>query len=63
MCGIAGIMNRSGAPPGDTVLQALTKALAHRGPDGHGRTISGATGLAQHIQHHLLIGAKIGQPL
>jgi|TARA_Y100000294_G_scaffold152322_1_gene150554 asparagine synthase (glutamine-hydrolysing) len=45
MCGIAGIMNRSGAAPGDAVLQALTKALAHRGPDGQGRVISGATGL------------------
>ncbi len=47
MCGIAGIMNRSGAPPDEAVLQALSAALAHRGPDGQGRVISGATGLAQ----------------
>ena len=46
MCGIAGIMNRSGAAPNDAVLQALSAALAHRGPDGQGRVISGGTGLA-----------------
>ena len=47
MCGIAGIMTRSGAPPDDAILQALSAALAHRGPDGQGRVISGGTGLAQ----------------
>ncbi len=46
MCGIAGIMNRSGAAPDDAVLQALSAALAHRGPDGRRRTISVATVLA-----------------
>ena len=30
MCGIAGIMTRSGAPPDDAILQALSDALAHR---------------------------------
>ena len=47
MCGIAGIMTLSGSAPDDAVLKALQDALAHRGPDGRGRHISGATGLVQ----------------
>ncbi|HEX9703595.1 MAG TPA: asparagine synthase (glutamine-hydrolyzing), partial [Rhodospirillales bacterium] len=47
MCGIAGVMTADGAPPADRVLQALTRALAHRGPDGQGRYVSGRVGLAQ----------------
>ncbi len=47
MCGIAGIMTRSGAAPDDGALQALQAALAHRGPDGQGRHVSGGTGLVQ----------------
>ncbi len=47
MCGIAGIMTLSGSAPDDAVLKALQDALAHRGPDGRGRHVSGATGLVQ----------------
>ncbi len=36
MCGIAGIMAASGAAD-KAALQAMTDALAHRGPDGQGR--------------------------
>jgi len=46
MCGIAGIMTISGKPPGGAMLEALAKALAHRGPDGLGQAISGGVGLA-----------------
>ena len=45
MCGIAGVMMRSGASPDQAALAALTKALAHRGPDGEGQYIDGAVGL------------------
>jgi asparagine synthase (glutamine-hydrolysing) len=48
MCGIAGIANRNSAPPPDpAVLETLVRALAHRGPDGHGTTIEGQIGIAQ----------------
>jgi asparagine synthase (glutamine-hydrolysing) len=47
MCGIAGLMTRDGSPPDDARLQALNKALAHRGPDGEGRVIAGGVGLTQ----------------
>ncbi|MFP6729191.1 MAG: asparagine synthase (glutamine-hydrolyzing) [Alphaproteobacteria bacterium] len=37
MCGIAGFMSNCGVTPAESVLDALDKALAHRGPDGSGR--------------------------
>jgi len=47
MCGIAGIVSADGAPPDSGVLDALSAALAHRGPDGEGRHLRGGTGLVQ----------------
>ncbi|VBB69176.1 Asparagine synthetase [glutamine-hydrolyzing] [invertebrate metagenome] len=47
MCGIGGAMNRDGRPVEATLLAAMTKALAHRGPDGRGRYMAGAVGLVQ----------------
>lgn len=47
MCGIAGIMTADGAPPAAAVLDAMEKALAHRGPDGKGRRIRGGVALLQ----------------
>ncbi len=47
MCGIAGIMMRDGSTPKAAILDAFADALAHRGPDGQGRHISGAVGLIQ----------------
>lgn len=36
MCGIAGIFNVNGSSVSRAVILAMTEALAHRGPDGHG---------------------------
>ncbi len=47
MCGIAGIATADGSPPGDDVLDRLTAALAHRGPDGRGRQVRDGVGLVQ----------------
>lgn len=47
MCGIAGIMTRDGSAPPAEVLDALAAALAHRGPDGHGRHVDGDVALIQ----------------
>ncbi len=46
MCGIAGLMTRDGSAPDETVLERLSAALAHRGPDGEGRYAAGGVGLA-----------------
>lgn len=46
MCGIAGlVMAASARPPDPSVLGALTRALAHRGPDGAGHSVVGRTAL------------------
>ncbi len=42
MCGIAGIVQPS--PVEEKRLQAMTRCLAHRGPDGEGLEISGGVG-------------------
>ncbi len=47
MCGIAGLMTIDGTLPDKGVLDRLSAALAHRGPDGHGRHVSGNVGLIQ----------------
>ncbi|MDX6726576.1 MAG: hypothetical protein QOK49_1381, partial [Baekduia sp.] len=36
MCGIAGILELDGRPAEPAHVQAITRALAHRGPDGEG---------------------------
>ncbi len=47
MCGIAGMQTTSGQAPSSSVLDVMSDALTHRGPDGEGNFISGATGLVQ----------------
>ncbi len=48
MCGIAGMVMAPGAPPpSPATLDALIKALAHRGPDGSGHAVVGRTALVQ----------------
>ncbi|CAN5243364.1 asparagine synthase (glutamine-hydrolyzing) [soil metagenome] len=36
MCGIAGILNLDGTPASSALVQRMTDAIAHRGPDGEG---------------------------
>ena len=47
MCGIAGIMTASGGPPDRKALQAMQRALAHRGPDGEGMRLERNVGMVQ----------------
>lgn len=44
MCGIAGIINLSGETISPVILQRMTDAIAHRGPDGEGHWIEGSVG-------------------
>jgi asparagine synthase (glutamine-hydrolysing) len=41
MCGIAGLLKLDGEPVSPAVLQRMTDAIAHRGPDGEGQWIEG----------------------
>jgi len=45
MCGIVGIVQRDGEPIADGLLQRMTSAIAHRGPDGDGHLVDGPAGL------------------
>ena len=46
MCGIAGLLNLDGRPADGGVVGAMTRALAHRGPDGEGVHVEGAQRVA-----------------
>src|SRR5919206_1879927 len=46
MCGIAGVLDRSGAPVPLRVLRRMGDAIAHRGPDDQGQFVDGPVGLA-----------------
>ncbi|MEO5328836.1 MAG: asparagine synthase (glutamine-hydrolyzing) [Magnetococcus sp. THC-1_WYH] len=45
MCGITGLINRNGVPVSPVILQKMTDAIDHRGPDGEGHWIEGNVGL------------------
>ena len=45
MCGICGVFNRNGAPVDRDLLDRMTYAIRHRGPDGEGRYVCGEIGL------------------
>jgi asparagine synthase (glutamine-hydrolysing) len=46
MCGIAGALDRSGAPVPIAMLRRMSDVIAHRGPDGEGQYADGPVGLA-----------------
>jgi asparagine synthase (glutamine-hydrolysing) len=45
VCGIAGVLERSGRPAAPEVLQRMADVIAHRGPDGAGQHVDGPLGL------------------
>lgn len=45
MCGIAGVIDLNGNAVSPVLLQRMTDAIAHRGPDGEGHWIEGNVGL------------------
>ncbi|HWA30653.1 MAG TPA: asparagine synthase (glutamine-hydrolyzing), partial [Rhizomicrobium sp.] len=47
MCGIAGMMMANGVVPPPAAIDAMLNAMAHRGPDGHGRYEAPGIALAQ----------------
>src|SRR4051794_13279372 len=46
MCGICGVMTRDGSRPDPVVLEEMSRAIAHRGPDSDGMSIDGPVSLA-----------------
>jgi asparagine synthase (glutamine-hydrolysing) len=45
VCGIAGVLERSGSPVAPELLQRMGDVIAHRGPDGEGKHAEGPVGL------------------
>ena len=62
MCGIAGIMAPTGVAPDLAALDAMQRALAHRGPDGMGRHVAGNVALA-HTRLAIIDLATGDQPI
>ncbi len=62
MCGIAGYVNRDGAPADRDVLCRMIRTLRHRGPDGTGIRTLGHAGLA-HARLSIIDLAGGAQPM
>ena len=63
MCGIVGILNLDGAPVSPAVLQRMTDALRHRGPDGEGQYVDGALGLGHRRLAIIDLSPAAAQPM
>lgn len=63
MCGIAGIIGLRGQDIDPAVLDTLTDALTHRGPDGRGTFVRGAVGLGQRRLKILDLSDAAKQPM
>lgn len=63
MCGIAGIVNGDGAAVSPVVLQRMTDAVAHRGPDGDGLFTDGNVGFGHRRLAIIDLSAAGHQPM
>lgn len=63
MCGIAGIFKVNGDPVTDQEIKSVTKALAHRGPDGEGIYVSDNFALGHRRLSILDLSSKGAQPM
>jgi len=63
MCGVAGILNLDGAPVVHELVKGMTDAIAHRGPDGEGQWVEGATGLGHRRLSIIDLSAAGNQPM
>ena len=63
MCGITGIINLDNSPVPLPVLQGMTDAIAHRGPDGEGHWIEGNVGLGHRRLSIIDLSAAGFQPM
>jgi len=63
MCGIAGLVSRTDAPPDREVLQAMTAAVAHRGPDGAGVFTDRRVGLGHRRLAIIDLSDEAAQPM
>ena len=62
MCGIAGFVNAERRPADRSVIERMTRTIAHRGPDGDGFHVSGCVALG-HRRLSIIDVAGGGQPM
>ena len=62
MCGICGTLSRRGAADAD-VLAAMSRSLAHRGPDGEGSRLDGPVGLGHRRLSIIDLSPAAAEPL
>jgi asparagine synthase (glutamine-hydrolysing) len=63
MCGIAGYLSFTAAPAPAGLVEAMTRALAHRGPDGEGIHVAGPIGLGHRRLAIIDLSAAAAQPM
>jgi asparagine synthase (glutamine-hydrolysing) len=63
MCGVAGVIRLDGAPAAPATLQAMTDAIAHRGPDGQGHWIEGNLALGHRRLAIIDLSPQAAQPM
>jgi asparagine synthase (glutamine-hydrolysing) len=63
MCGIAGYIDLSGAPVSSTILQRMTDAIIHRGPDSDGHWLEENVALGHRRLSIIDLSAAGNQPM
>ncbi len=63
MCGIAGYLNHDGRPAAVPVLKRMSRALAHRGPDGEGFWTDGPLGFGHRRLAIIDLSEAAAQPM
>lgn len=63
MCGFAGVLDLGGHETENSVLEAMSEVLTHRGPDGSGLLRSGPLGLGHRRLRILDLSERADQPM
>jgi asparagine synthase (glutamine-hydrolysing) len=63
MCGIAGVLSRVGEPASEQLVAAMTRVIAHRGPDDEGVWVDGPVGLGNRRLAVIDLSAAGHQPM
>jgi len=63
MCGVVGFLNTDGAPAALRAVERMTRAVAHRGPDGSGTWLDGAVALGHRRLAVIDLSAAAAQPM
>lgn len=63
MCGIAGLVSKTGKPPGEAVLRRMVDGVAHRGPDGEGLFADGPDAFAHRRLSIIDLSDEAAQPM